>query len=567
MKSTLLTFSAITAIAAVTALPADAADQTPSQPAGTQYNPQPTVAEELVYLRDIIALQTLRLDEAEQNLKHQNELIEKQQNRINALERVLKTTQMAGAGGASLAGEYIVQQGDTLGKVAAKFGATIEDIAAANNLSAPYPLSIGQQLVIPGAASPVAVAAAEKPVQSSPPNKEAEQQKKVEQIGGESQKPASPTVVAATETSTVGPETRPDVTRRVVEEERKRKEKKPEGGAPEEVGVRPEEEERPYLSVFSDIGGILTPRGRLYVEPAADFSVSSDNRFFFQGVEIADAILIGAIDATDSDRRAYTQSLGMRYGVTNRIELDGRVSYVTRDDRISGVSIDNTTQEQSGTFRNLHGSGLGDAEMGLHLQMTNGRKFPYTILNLRAKAPTGTGPFEVGREANGIETELAVGSGYWTVEPSLTFILPSDPAVIFANIGYQLNMSTMPDAIITTSSSGAATQIMREFDPGDAIRTSIGVGLSLNDRLSLNFGYDQSHILATKIMRDLRGNGNEPFVSTISRQSSSTVGAFLFGGSYAVSDGFRLNFNTAVGATDEAPDIRVTLRAQIRLFD
>jgi hypothetical protein len=185
---------------------------------------------------------------------------------------------------------------------------------------------------------------------------------------------------------------------------------------------------------------------------------------------------------------------------------------------------------------------------------------------MRAKAPTGLGPFEVEREANGIETELATGSGYWTIEPSMTFILPSDPAVIFANIGYQLNMSTSPDAVLRTLSDGTPTQIIREFDPGDAIRTSIGVGLSLNERVSVNFGYDQSHILATNTLRDIRDNLGV-LVPTATRQPASTVGAFLFGGSYAVSDRLRINFNTAIGATDEAPDVRVSLRAQFRLFD
>lgn len=557
MRSKLLMCSAIALIAGATsstALGAD--DQTPAEPAGTQYNPEPTIAEELVYLRDIIALQTLRLDEAEQALNRQDELITKQQSMIDALQSSLSATQIAIRGGgamrAALSGEYVVASGDTLNKIAGEYKTSVGALAAANGLSSPYELRIGQRLVVPGAeqlatAAPALVADA------------APQPRKIEQPGEEPKKPA-PQQVASDETSIISPESRPDVTKRVIDEERKRK--PPEGGVPEEVGIRPEEEERPYLSLFTDVGGILTPRGTLYVEPSADFSVSSDNRFFFQGVEIADAILIGAIEATDSDRRAYTQSLGVRYGLSSRLEVDGRASYVIRDDRISGVTID----DQTNTFRDLTGSGFGDVEMGLHLQLNNGVKFPFAILNMRAKAPTGLGPFEVGREANGIETELATGSGYWSVEPSMTFILPSDPAVIFANVGYQLNMSTSPDAVLRTLADGTPTQIIREFDPGDAIRTSIGVGLSLNERVSINFGYDQTHILATNTIRDIRDNQGM-FVPVSTRQPASTVGSFLFGGSYAVSDRLRLNFNTAVGATDEAPDVRVSLRAQFRLFD
>lgn len=580
MKSTLFTCSAIVALAGAAGPAFAVDDQTPSEAAGTRYNPEPSVAEELVYLRDIIALQTLRLDEAEQALKQQKDLIERQSSKIDALERSLTATQqMARAsGGASIAaasfgGEYVVRSGDTLSGIARNLNTSVSSIAQANKLASPYRLSVGQRLVVPGAAPApqVTVAQAEAP---------AEEPAKIEKPSQTAAKP-EPQKVADAGPGAISPAERPDVTKRAVDKQRE--EKKAEGGV-EEVGVRPDEEEkRPYLSLFTDVGGILTPRGTLYAEPSVDFTVSSDNRFFFQGVEIVDAVLIGAIEATDLDRRAFTQSMGLRYGLTSRLELDGRISYVERHDRISGVLID----DQSSTFRELEGTGLGDAEVGLHYQLTNGRKFPYTILNMRAKAPTGKGPFEVGRDSRGVETELASGSGYWSIEPSLTFILPSDPAVLFANIGYQINMATSPDVVITSDANGDPTQIITSLDPGDAIRTSIGVGLSLNDRMSINFGYDQSHILATTSERlvqtrdqlfDINGDPildaqNNPTYGPSyldprsTRQTASTVGAFLFGGSYAVNDRVRINFNTAVGATDEAPDIRVSLRAQVRLFD
>lgn len=45
---------------------------------------------------------------------------------------------------------YTVQSGDTLSTIADKFpGVTWQEIAAANDLKDPYPLSIGQKLIIP----------------------------------------------------------------------------------------------------------------------------------------------------------------------------------------------------------------------------------------------------------------------------------------------------------------------------------------------------------------------------------------------------------------------------------
>jgi murein DD-endopeptidase MepM/ murein hydrolase activator NlpD len=46
-------------------------------------------------------------------------------------------------------GSYLVEQGDTLYRIVSKTGASLADIAAANNLSPPYILRVGQQLTIP----------------------------------------------------------------------------------------------------------------------------------------------------------------------------------------------------------------------------------------------------------------------------------------------------------------------------------------------------------------------------------------------------------------------------------
>lgn len=598
-KSDLMIYCAATALT-VAGAPALAADQASAEPAATKYAPQPTVEEELVYMRDVIAVQTLRLDQAEQNLSRQSELIDAQARQIAELQQMVSSSQqMLASLGASrparLAGGHVVESGDTLSQIARQYDTTVSALASANDLQSPYRLRIGQNLTVPGAAPATAARVA----QADPI---ADQIEKIESQQSEETSQQEPQRVAAA--PAVSPSERPDVTQRVINEQEDRKPDNPASQTPESVGVRPDEEDEiPELAVFADVGGVLTPKGTMFVEPGVDFATSSDNRFFFQGVEIVDAVLIGAIEATDTDRRAITESIGVRYGLTNRIEVDGSISYVSRRDRVSGVSID----DNSAATRNLGGYGIGDANFGIHYQLNNGRNFPYTIVNLRAKAPTGNGPFDVDRDANGFDTELATGSGFWTIEPSLSFILPTSPAVIFANVGYQKNLSVSPDSII-----GPNTTIL-EFDPGDAIRTSLGVGISVNERLSLNFGYDQSNFFRSRssvrqdnvvlpldidgvpgqdVLRDMAGNAiddmgrpvfdengevinnrmvvplfADPITQFRTTESpATTVGSFLFGGSYAVTDNFRINLNTAFGATDEAPDMRVSLRAQYKLF-
>lgn len=47
------------------------------------------------------------------------------------------------------AGLYIVRQGDTLTAIAEQYGTTVEELMAANNLSDPNALQVGQALLIP----------------------------------------------------------------------------------------------------------------------------------------------------------------------------------------------------------------------------------------------------------------------------------------------------------------------------------------------------------------------------------------------------------------------------------
>lgn len=504
--------------------------QTSDAPAGeTRLAPKPALEEEFVRLRDMMAVQSMRLEEAEQTIKRLNEIANQQAARIGSLETELgvKRTASIAPTAASRNGVHVVQAGETFYRIALNNGVSVERLMRENKIKTPQSLKTGQVLVIPGVRGTSTTIVATEPPPPTPA-------------------PASPpaeTRIAVADASAKPQDSAPVPTSPA--------------GAPEEVGRRPEEDlNEPYLALATDVGGILTPKGTLYFEPELDFSNSSENRFFFSGTEIIDAILIGVIEATDTDRMALVARGGLRYGLTDRFEIDAKVPFVYRDDRVSGVALDDSTE----FVRSQRGAGLGDVEAGLHYQLTDGVGFPYAIANLRAKAPTGEGPFEVDRNAAGVELDAATGSGFWTVEPSVTVILPTDPAVFYANIGYQMNFAVSPDEAV-----GAA--IIREFDPGDAIRASLGIGLALNERLSLNFGYDQSQFFRTNLLIETIDTQSGAVVLTNARQPRVTVGSFGVGGSYFVNDKLRLTLNSSIGATDEAPDMRLVLRAQFKLAD
>ena len=80
--------------------------------------------------------------------------------------------------------------------------------------------------------------------------------------------------------------------------------------------------------VSEEVGGVLTPRGRLIVEPSMHYTYSSVNRIAIEGFTILPSLLIGVIDVLESDRDTYIAGLTARYGLTDRLEMELKGSYV-----------------------------------------------------------------------------------------------------------------------------------------------------------------------------------------------------------------------------------------------
>ena len=309
------------------------------------------------------------------------------------------------------------------------------------------------------------------------------------------------------------------------------------------VGQPPEQQPpRPEVQAIPELGGVLTPKGTLVLEPSIQYSHSQVNRFTFVGVEILDTFLIGLLEAQDADRDLYQAAVTARYGITDRLEVEVKIPYIYRDDSISFIipQVDPDVQ----LTQDVDGHGIGDVEFGLHYQINSGLDdWPIFIGNLRYKSPTGKGPFDVDRGANGLETELATGSGFHGIEPSVTILYPNDPAVFFANFGYFFHL---PDDVDKTFND----QTIGEVDPGDAFRMSFGMAYSINERSSFTLGYKHDFIDET-----------ETEVNGIDLSSSSlSVGSLLLGYSFQVNNYSSANVNLELGVTDDAPDVLMTLR-------
>ncbi len=306
---------------------------------------------------------------------------------------------------------------------------------------------------------------------------------------------------------------------------------------PQEVGtVRKEEKEQPpQLAAYIEEGGVLLQKGKLVVTPAVEYQNSSATRVAISGFSIIPAINVGLFEVTQVTRNILTPSVGVRYGVTNRFEVEAKVPYVYRTDDTLTRPVGASTAP---TLTNATGHDIGDVEFGAHYQLNRGKDgWPYLIGNVRVKTTTGTSPFDVPLNAQGLQTELPTGSGFWAVQPSVTAIFPSDPVVYYGNVGYLHNFGKDVGGVYG------------EIDPGDSISASFGMSLSLNDRASMSLGYSHNTVLET------RQNG-----LAIPNSQILQIGSVDLGYSYNLSDRTNLNFTVSAGVTEDAPDVRLAMR-------
>jgi hypothetical protein len=287
--------------------------------------------------------------------------------------------------------------------------------------------------------------------------------------------------------------------------------------------------------------GVLTPRGRFVFDPSLEYTNSSNNRLVFRGIELIPGIQVGLIEASDADRDTLAATAAVRYGLTERLEIEARVPYLVRSDRIEVV------QQREGSIvrrLELEERGIGDVEFAARYQINRpvGPR-PIFVGSVRVKSDTGKGPFEIAFDDFGVATGLATGSGFWAVQPGLNFLLPSDPAVIFGGVAYLYHIARDIDRTIGDIFVG-------RVDPGDAISGNLGFGFALNPRFSYSLGYRHSYIFPTR----------SEIGDTVQRSDRLQVGSLNLGLSYRLTERRTVNFSFEFGVTEDAPDLGVTLR-------
>lgn len=312
----------------------------------------------------------------------------------------------------------------------------------------------------------------------------------------------------------------------------------------------------PEVAPLFEQPGVLTQRGKYVFEPSVQFGYSSSNRVALVGYTVIPALLIGLVDVREIKRNTFTAAVTARTGLSNRMEVEVKIPYVYRSD--ATVSRELFTGTAVERVFDTSGKGLGDVEVAGRYQLNDGGPDKgYYIAGLRYKSRTGRDPFEVVTDCSrrcvgenvtgtGLPLTLPTGSGFHSLQGSLTWLYPSDPAVFFGNLSYVHNFKRSG---VTRLVQNGEREPLGELEPGSVIGFNFGMGLALNDKASLSLGYDHSTIAR------MRQNGT-PVAGSVRTQ----LGTLLLGYSYRINA--KRTFNVAVGAgvTRDTPDVTLTVR-------
>lgn len=312
---------------------------------------------------------------------------------------------------------------------------------------------------------------------------------------------------------------------------------KPVGQAPDQKDARP-----PDIAPIFQQPGVLTPPGKFVIEPSIQYAHSTDNRVALIGFTIIPAITIGLIDIRRISRDVFTGAVTARYGLTNRMEVEAKLPYVYRHD--STITRPIATASVADSVFDASGKGIGDVEVAGRYQLNQGgADRPYYVGSLRFKTRTGKSPFATDFDnVTSLPRNLPTGSGFYGIQPGLTALIPSDPAVFFGGVNYMHSFER-------NVGNGFG-----KIKPGGIVGFNFGMGLSLNERATVSIGYDHATVMKSK-QKDAASA-----LRQIGPSTTTQLGTFLLGYSFRMSSTSNLNLSLGVGATREAPDVQLTLR-------
>ena len=235
----------------------------------------------------------------------------------------------------------------------------------------------------------------------------------------------------------------------------------------EENRQKEAEETKRLTELYLRNQSVFLKKGELMVEL---------NTFYYRNSRQELVAVPGGAALADVTRRFLDTTLVTRYGIlTDGLEIDLFVPFYARGEVETDAGFASSTQREEG---------LGDIRAALRYQVWYERASrPALTIDVEGKSRTG---------GTGL-----TGTGTWNAGGGITLVKTIDPVVFFGRIGYTYNFAS------------------DTRDLGNIIDYRIGMGFSLNDRVSFNVQLIGAYIGAGQIEgTNLAGVGGPVIFST-----------------------------------------------------
>jgi hypothetical protein len=294
---------------------------------------------------------------------------------------------------------------------------------------------------------------------------------------------------------------------------------------------------------------ILLKKGEWEFENNFQITYNSSNQIFLDSFAILDPtfLTLGQFGVESFKRHIFRDILTWRTGITDYFQGEISIPLMYRHDQRAKAAINEESTLDEG--------GIGDIAAAFSYQIVRetNRK-PAVVTTLSFKSKTGKSPFEIDPE-----TDLPLGSGYYSIKAGANFVKTIDPVAVFGGVSYAFNLNEDVDQTIEIKDENGTvtgTRGLSKVEPGDTVSLNVGLGYAVSYDFSLNFQFLYDHTLATYSTVD--GTRNKVANSTINSAQ------FKIGAGWALDKKSSINFSLGIGLTSDSPDFVFEVRTPFR---
>jgi len=298
------------------------------------------------------------------------------------------------------------------------------------------------------------------------------------------------------------------------------------------------------LPTQADEPALMIKKGGKEIEWRLGYTHSSRNAVFLDGIALYPFLVIGEIGVERVRKDNITTSLSGRYGLRNNLLVEVKVPVRYE---IDSTSVPEVSPPAERTVSNF---GIGDIEAGLYFQLPRKKEQQIRwVVSASVKSRTGEDPFEI----DSLES-APLGSGFWYTKVGLTGVKIADPAAVFWNFGYTVNLERKDIPItVTDNNTGEESIVLFDIKPADIIEAGGGFAYAINSRLSINTSISISWSGSSK--------SNGEFVPN----SAFTTGMLRLGVVWVTDNKMPVDLGFSIGLTDDSPDFVMEYRRRITL--